>query len=264
MRDYWEPIEETRRTAIDDSMKLFEYFRFGNVYSRDYGIYITSVKTGNTPKRDLTFQSVAGRNGDLILDNHRWHNVNITYECAIATNFKNRFNQFKEDMLKQVGYQRITDSITDGVVKCFRLGMVYGSIEPETVRHNLTGRFEITFSCKPQRFLESGEFSEEFTEPSIVSNPGAGTAKPLITVYGSGEGTFTFGGKTVEIKSMEDQLTLDCDTMNAYRKVGDAPAENRNNTIYAPEFPDLPIGSWPISWTGGITKVEVIPRWWTL
>ena len=70
-----------------------------------------------------------------------------------------------------------------------------------------------------------------------------------------------FGGDvTVTINSMpRGVIVLDSDTQNAYYG-----AFNLNNTISAPEFPTLPSGESVVRWTGGITGVEIIPRWWTL
>ena len=94
-------------------------------------------------------------------------------------------------------------------------------------------------------------------------NPTAFTALPLITVYGTGEGTVTVGDITVRIKVMEDHLILDSDTQNAYTEA-DGVMTNQNYNIYAPVFPQLEPGVNQISWTGGVARLEIIPRWWTL
>jgi phage-related protein len=52
---------------------------------------------------------------------------------------------------------------------------------------------------------------------------------------------------------------LDCDLQNAYNGNG-----NRNMYIDAPEFPVLKNGENKISFSGGITKIQIIPRWWEL
>lgn len=233
---------------------------FGGINSGHFGIYLTDIRIADTPKRDVSFLSVPGRNGDLIVDNKRWHNVDITYSLAIATGFADAFDAFKKALLSQSGYQRLTDSIYPDV---FRMAIVQEPIQPETMRFNRTGTFDVTFHCKPQRYLKSGEFSTTITEHTKLYGNGF-MAKPLITVYGSGAGTLTIGGTTVEIKDMADQLTLDCDLQTAYRQVGDGAPENMNGSIYAPNFPELGKGENPISWTGGVTKIEIIPRWWTI
>ena len=52
---------------------------------------------------------------------------------------------------------------------------------------------------------------------------------------------------------------LDSDTQNAYNDDG-----NQNGSINAPTFPALSDGETPISFSGGIDRVEIIPRWWEL
>ena len=82
-----------------------------------------------------------------------------------------------------------------------------------------------------------------------------------LTVTGTGAGTLTVGGRTVTIKNLPDgYVILDCEAQNAYGAGG----VNRNATISAPEFPALETGETAVSWTGSITGVSVIPRWWTL
>ena len=126
-----------------------------------------------------------------------------------------------------------------------------------------TGLFTLNFDCKPQRFLKTGEYPTPVEEPMALLNPTAFTALPLITVYGTGEGTVTVGDITVRIKVMEDHLILDSDTQNAYTEA-DGVMTNQNYNIYAPVFPQLEPGVNQISWTGGVERLEIIPRWWTL
>lgn len=244
-------------------------FQFGEVRSLDYGIYITDVSVGGTPERDLSFVSVAGRNGDLLIDNKRWKNIDITYHCAIATNFAERFDRFRNDLLQQTGYQRITDTIYPGV---FRMGVIKQSMNPETMRRNRTGMFDVVFNCKPQRFEFIQQQTTTLTADHINAETGAACyhntsgqpGRPLITVYGTGPGTLTIGNVTIEILALADHITIDCDLMTAYRQEGDAAAENKNADIYAPEFPELTLGENLIRWTGGITQVDINPRGWIL
>lgn len=258
-----------RKTHYENRQRVIDRYRgahndgftFGNVDSTHFGVYLTGIRIGGTPERDVSFETVAGRNGDLIIDNQRWKNIDVTYSCAIATDFSGAFDSFKARLLSQSGYQELTDTIYPDV---YRMAVLRQPINPDTMRYNRTGRFDITFTCKPQRFLKYGAEYTHLTEAATLVNDYGQTAKPLITVYGTGPGTLTVGGITVDIKTLVDQITLDCDLMNAFRQVGDAPAENKNSDIYAPEFPELRPGDNTVSWTGNITHVDILPRWWKL
>ena len=67
------------------------------------------------------------------------------------------------------------------------------------------------------------------------------------------------GDNLITIHSFDRYVDLNCETHNAYNAGGFC-----NNTILSDDFPELPPGKTQITWTGGITAVEVTPRWWTL
>lgn len=257
---YYVDLMETRKRPIDSLRTHNNHtFQIGWVSSSDYCIYITDVRVFDLPERDVTFQSVAGRSGDLALENKRWNNIEVVYSCAIPTDFSTNFSAFKNAIHSLTGYQRIEDTIESDV---FKMGVVRGSIEPTVIRKGKAGTFDVRLFCKPQKFLKYGEYSETLTEATSVYNDMGATAKPLITVYGTGPGNLYVGNCTVQIKALADQITLDCDLMNAYRQTGDAAAENKNGDIYAPTFPEFGLGETPISWDGEITHIDYTPRWW--
>ena len=244
-------------------------FSFGGVLSSDYGVKITGIQVDGTPERDVSYFSVAGRSGDLIVDNHRWKDMEITYSCAIASEFLDRFQKFKNELLAKTGYQELTDSIHPDF---FRLASIVQPIQPETLRRSKSGVFDLAFRCKPQRFLFSGLLKNTISKEDLDAEPGGytlynqyfHTALPVITVYGLGSGTLAVGDVVVDILSLEDRLTLDCEMMNAYRQVGNGAMENKNSAIRAAQFPVLRAGENRIRFSGGIEKVDIIPRWWIL
>lgn len=99
----------------------------------------------------------------------------------------------------------------------------------------------------------------EALENGCIYNPTDFTALPLIRVYGTAPGTLTVGNTIVQIKSVDEYVDLDCELQDAFK--GSA---NCNGNVYAPDFPTLPPGGTGISFSGGITKIEIKPRWWTV
>ena len=61
------------------------YFVYNGVSSLDMGLRIESKNVFSAPEYDVTFQSIPGRNGDLILPNGRYPNVQVTYSCLLYT-----------------------------------------------------------------------------------------------------------------------------------------------------------------------------------
>ena len=231
-------------------------FIFNGRSSEDFGLILSGIGTFASTSRDISSISVPGRNGDILIDNGRYHNVELIYEASIPRQFRRRFDEFRPFMLSSLGYRRLEDTYHPDE---YRMAKLAGNLSPEMVGAAfIAGRFDLVFDCKPQRFLKSGEGPVTFSSPGALYNSGF-EALPLITVYGSGAGTVTVGDVTVTLNSIDDYVVLDCDIQDAYRGTA-----NKNNTIYAPEFPTLPPGECLISWTGGVTRIEIVPRWWTL
>ena len=78
-------------------------------------------------------------------------------------------------------------------------------------------------------------------------------------MYGTGAGVLDVGDNAIPIHSSDQYVDLNCETHNAYKAGGFC-----NQTVLSEDFPELALGSTRITWTGGISYVEVTPRWWTL
>ena len=89
-------------------------------------------------------------------------------------------------------------------------------------------------------------------------NPTAYEAKPLIKVTGSGSGTLTIQGQTMNITNLVDYVYIDCEQQDVYR----LPSENRNS-LASGVFPKLMPGNNSIT-ISGFNSVEIVPRFYTL
>lgn len=240
-------------------MAIRHGFLFDGIDSRDYDVWITNVRVDDAPERDTTFLTIPGRNGEIAENQHRFMNVDAVYSVAVCKDVYQNFCGLKMALLSRSGYRRLRDTVHPEV---FRMAMIRNKISVDVRKDNGPAEFDIVFSCKPQHFLITGETPQVLSHPSVLRNSGM-PSLPLITVCGAGDGTVTIGGVTVQLFSMIDTVTLDCELQDAYRDRGGI-LENWNGKIYAPEFPVLQPGENRISWTGGVTQVEIIPRWWTL
>ena len=244
-------------------MNEINSFIFGNFDSAKYDIIMTEPTPVVFAERDVESIIVAGRSGNIIKDNGRYKNVSIPYRCALIPRDDLTLREAAigavQSLRMATGYQQLEDTYDPDH---FRVARVSAGLNIESIVEQ-AGKFTLTFDCKPQRYLKSGQMPLVFEKPSILFNQGE-EAKPLITVYGSGAGTLTVGSITVQIKEMDDILILDSDLENGYRQIGNGAPESMNGKIYAPKFPVLMAGKNAIDWSGGVTKVEIIPRWWTL
>lgn len=225
--------------------------------SDNFGLRLQEpIKFGaSKPKYDTA--SVPGRNGTLYRFDGSYENITGTARCFALQKdtVQNALYAVSKWCMFQPGYHRLE---TEEEPEIYRMAVVLSGAETE-IRMRALAPFALSFDCKPQRYLKSGELPVTLTQSgTVLYNPGM-EALPLIKVYGTGTATLTAGGRTVQIKSLDGLLTLDSDTQNAYKGT-----LNKNSTISAPEFPVLPPGESAVAWTGGIQGVEIVPRWWML
>lgn len=130
------------------------YFTIAGRDSRDFGIYISGQGTFNSPQKLYEQFSIPGRNGSIFGSDRRLENVELTYPCFIYDNFKENIAAFRTFLLSLDGYQRLEDTYHPDE---FRMAVFSGPLIPEVTGNNKAGSFDLTFNCKPQRFLITGE-----------------------------------------------------------------------------------------------------------
>lgn len=231
-----------------------DYLVFGGVNTRDFNVGIYGDQLAAAPERDRSFVSVPGKNGDVELDNGKYNNITVAYKAYIAKDYETNIRALRNALLSKTGYQRLEDTINPDE---FRLGIAlpFDVKEAGVLR---AGEFTLQFNCKPQRFLKVGEMPIEATTTKAIFNGYSQTALPLIRAYGTG--TFTISGITVKINTADVYTDIDCELMEAFK---DTMANNCNGNIELTEFPKLFPGYNQISMVG-ITKLEIIPRYWML
>lgn len=141
------------------------YFTLNGRSSADWGIVASKDNGFDAPERDVSAIEVPGRNGELHIDNGRWRNIDVTYnDCVIERDFTEQFGDFRAYCARQRGYQRLEDTFHPDE---YRLADMTQGIKVSSVgtRYN-SGKFDLTFNCKPQRFLKSGEDQILFIAPT--------------------------------------------------------------------------------------------------
>ena len=265
------------------------YFRFGNVNSADYGVWISGSGTFNKPARRVEKISVPGRNGDLTIDEGVFENVSVTYPAFISRGFENRYHDFIAAMMSQTGYQKLQDTYDSDH---FRMGLFAEEQEPEVGTLNRTGKFELTFNCMPQRFLVEGDRWMDIGLGPYwglhLNNPTGYTAVPVFRTVGAGLFDVTTNnnrlsglawGVTVSNPSsgsLPAYIDIDSDIEECYTLLDAGQWNERyqywNNVVTISAalgspwaFPILYKGEESIiSVSGNFTALQVKPRWWEL
>lgn len=165
----------------------------------NYGLYITGQSVFNAPQRDVELVAIPGRNGDYIIDNGRFQNIEVTYPAGLredVTNFATRVAEIRNILASRHRYVRIEDDYNPDE---YREGMFVSGLEVTPACDNIAGQFDLVFNCKPQRFLKSGETAVSVASGGTITNPTAFESKPLIEF--GGYGTMTVNGYAVTLNS---------------------------------------------------------------
>ena len=118
-------------------------------------------------------------------------------------------------------------------------------------------RFTVDFRCEGWRYKRPAGEKITLNTGKVIQNPGTGAAEPLITVYGSGSGELMVGNRSMMIEGLNGEMHIDSDTRLAW--VNDRLVTTQIMRIGG--WPILPPGDCAVSWSGGITRVEIEPRW---
>lgn len=183
--------------AVNKTGAMFKSLTFDGEDSRDYGVYITGQAVFNAPEREVEMISIPGRNGQFALDKGRFENIEVTYPAGIFANteadFAEAVSNFRNLLCSKRGYVRLQDEYHPDE---YRMAIYKSGLELENVALK-AGEFEITFDCKPQRYLTSGESAVTVTNGGVITNPTLFDAQPLLQV--NGYGSISINGQSMSI-----------------------------------------------------------------
>ena len=227
---------------------------FNGQSSDDYRLIVERYPEVIFPTRKNEKVTVPGRNGDILIQQDAFENVSQRYDIYISAEMS-RLTPITHKIAEWLcvkGYQKLEDSYW---LDTFRLAAYNGGLNIENVL-NRFGRATIEFDCRPQRFYKFGDFFSDIGNGDKLMNPSPYTAKPVLIVSGSGEGSITVNDNTLELEDCD--LTIDCELMQAYKN-----GVSKNGTVSG-DFFELPKGESEITWTGGVTAIQIKPRWFTI
>ena len=183
--------------AVAQTGAIFKALTVDGESSRTYGVYITGQAVYNAPQREVEMISIAGRNGQFALDKGRFENIDVTYPAGIYAeteeDFAEAVSNFRNFLCSRDGYVRIEDEYNPNE---YRMGVYKSGLEvtPKLLK---AGEFDITFDCKPQRWLKSGENAITVASGDVISNPTLFESSPMLEV--TGYGSVNLNGYEIEI-----------------------------------------------------------------
>ena len=238
------------------------FFIYNGISSKDMGVRISSKDVYSAPKYDLKFQSIPGRDGDLISPNGRFPNTTVSYTCFIPA----KSIQELSDKVTAVKCWLYTEpdryhTLSDSYDTSFFRKAVFNNKLDISDEVSKIGVFTVNFTCHPMRFSHTGQVKTTFTaSPFTLTNPYPFAAKPYLKINGRGTGTLTIqsasSNKIWEFSTLNGYTECDSELMNFYHDT-----EPKNDTVSGEGFPTFAPGDNTIAFDGGITSIEVIPRW---
>lgn len=232
---------------------------YGGESSGNYGMVVAEAPAYERPKRKETIYTVPGRNGVIVYQDDAWEDVTREYKVWLAegdgASLAQKVDAFEAWLNSKKGYQRLEDNFEPDV---YRLAYYSGG---DGFTNNLTqyGEASLHFTCRPERFLVSGETPVVVTDGSVLTNPTKYASKPLIHIEADNQTvSVTINGKTITAL-VSDFINIDCETMDAYR----LPVENKNSNISG-SFPTIAPGNNTVAITGNASLVTITPRYFTI
>ncbi len=242
-------------------------FTYNGVSSIDMGLRTESKNVFSAPQYEKRFQSIPGRDGDLILPNGRYQNVQTTYSVFLPAKtlleLQEKLTAVKAWLYTEPDrYHELRDTYD---ADYFRSAVISTQLDIED-QLNKIGVFTVSFSCLPFKYLDSGQETVTITNGGggeSITNPAAFSSRPLIRVNGNGNGVLNIinadGIVRMEFEGIESFLYVDSEQMNCYK--GSVPM---NDAVTAEKYPILSAGENHFVFSGGIDSVVVTPRWVTL
>lgn len=233
-------------------MNTLNYFFYGGRSSREFGLYITG-QPYSSAERDVETIEIPGRSGNLLIDNGRFKDTDVTYHAYLKHDMELLSRAVKSWLLKDSTSTPLYDSYDPTY---FRYGYYTGPLD---IAHQLNrvGECDITFHCRPHIYSRSGQSVIRIMGPLTLTNPESFESAPLITIYGQGDIELRVGDCVVLLSDIDEYAVLDCDSMQVYKETKNLSAQMTGL------FPKLLPGDNSIEFAGA-EKVDVVPRWRTV
>lgn len=224
------------------------YFIFNDINSKDLGLHIEELPIVPTSEEGIDVIEVEGRDGFLLKHNN--HLKYRTYDVDLILKDIKKIDLIKQH-LRGSGKLILSNNLT----RYYNVTII-NKIDFERIFKNYNSCL-ISFIVQPFEY-EIENTTINVVAPTIFKNNTNATCKPILKIYGTSSGTVRIGNDVIQIKNIKNYVELDYDLQECYR-YDDLILKNCNGDVLA-NFKEIPIGDTEISFTGGITRIEINPR----
>lgn len=243
-------VVETTRNEV----RVVEHITYNKKSSKDLGLILTNDIVHELSSEDISTVVIAGRDGELLVDNQRLNTVNYSFPFVLKTTDMVRSIEDISQWLSPKGWNDLELSWDSHYV--YRATHYTQVSLNEVVR--TFGRLLVTFKVHPIKYHREGLKRIKLTKGQRLLNLGNQVAKPVITITGNGNVDLRINGRLTRLVNIQGVLTLDM-VNNLVR--GRNLAE-WDKVVRSPHtvMPSLDLGENVITWTGNC-EVYIEPRW---
>jgi predicted phage tail component-like protein len=231
------------------------WFEFAGVRNTNMGVILMSMPVRYHPAERGTSESIPGRSGNVWTPDNAYESITVQVQCLTEDGANlNAIHAW----LSGAGALRFSDEpnyvYEARIVKAFARSSQFTRFTAQA--------FTVVFDCQPYKYLATQTPITVTVSGTDIVNPGSLPAKPLLTVYGTGDGILAIGNIELQITGMETSIAIDCDPMIAYTGAGtDEDPYVLQTGKLSGDWPELLPGSNIVTFSGDITSVVISPRW---
>lgn len=239
-------------------------FIYNGQDSRDFYMYIENNVSFPSPEADIEFVEVAGRDGELVIDNERLKGVDFSLPVIIRPPIGVRIadlaSQITSWLKADFGWHELILG-TGSEYEYVALPQHSFDIQRTIMNY---GRTVLHFRLKPYKYVRNRQEIIANTvagEVFTIYNPEVIPSEPRITVYGTGDIDLINDnyGYWFRLKGLDNQITIDSEMKTAYKYR--TPQYGMFNPVRG--FPLISPGVNEIKWegTGRLNFMKIEPNW---
>lgn len=226
---------------------MFNYFIWNGISSLEYGwIKETPFPVGSMMQ--FEYKSIPNKSTPLVLSKKNREKTTLSFELQL----KNRSGYDYIYSWLNNGNNQGELIISDDLKKYYKATCL--SATSKYQNYNISS-VNVTFDCEPFRYNTNKE-PIILTQNQTINVGGNYYSEPKIKIYGNGNGNLSVNGSNLLVY-VDNYLTVDTERLLAYK----------DNIVVlsqtAGPLPTLQIGENTISFSGGISKLEIYKneRW---
>lgn len=194
---------------------------------------------------------VEGRNGSLTIKKGTYPDKVLSFRLAILSDSKEDLFNKIDNLIEWISLKNDNKLFYEIYDRYY----IIKNIEIENIQNRLylLGEFDINFICEP--FAYKVEDYIELKNNKFLYYQGSVSGECNIKIHGNGNIQLTINNETVQINNVNEYVELDSKLFLCLNK--DKTSKTRDMIGH---FPLLTRGKNNISWTGNVSKLEILPR----